>query len=141
MITLDDVAAAETARCAAMVAGDLATLDAVLHENLRYGHTSGNQDTKRSYLDKIEDGRLQYPELTSQITGHLVLANAVLCWLAVQGRVVLPGGPKPLNCSTLTVWVERDGRASMIGHQPTVLPIPAAHPPRPDRSGMDVTPA
>jgi hypothetical protein len=134
VITLADVAAAEKARCEAMVAADLAVLDTVLHDELRYGHTSGNCDAKDVYLRKIEDGRLAYPELCSEITGSLVLGDAVLCWLVVTGQVLLPEGLKALHCSTLTVWTEQGGQARMVAHQPTVLPNPDPEAPPPDRS-------
>jgi hypothetical protein len=133
VITLADVAAAEKARCEAMVAADLAVLDTVLHDELRYGHTSGTCDAKDVYLRKIEDGRLIYPELYSEITRTVVLADAVLCWLVVTGQVVLPAGPKALHCSTFTVWTEQAGQARMIAHQPTVLSIPEPQSPRPTR--------
>ena len=86
---------------------------------------------------EIEDGRLIYPELHSEITRTAVLGDVVLCWLVVTGQVVLPEGSRALHFSTLTVWTEQDGRARMIAHQPTMLPSadPAAGPPdrRPEK--------
>ena len=133
MITLADVAAAEKERCEAMVAADLVVLAAVLHDELRYGHTSGTCDAKDAYLRKIEDGRLSYPKLSSEIIRTAVLGDAVLCWLVVTGQVLLPGELKALHCSTLTVWTEQEGRARMIAHQPTVLPKLDPEGPPPDR--------
>ena len=52
----DDVLAAEDERYAAMVDGDLETLDRLLADEVSYAHSSGVRDTKEQYFAKVRSG-------------------------------------------------------------------------------------
>jgi hypothetical protein len=59
----EEILALEEKRFAAMVSGDLGALDALLHQDLVYTHSSAVVDTKASYLEAIRTGktlRLRY---------------------------------------------------------------------------------
>ena len=47
------ILAAEQRRCAAMLAGDNAALDAVLHQDLHFSHATGAVDDKIAYMAKM----------------------------------------------------------------------------------------
>ena len=58
----------EDKRFGAMIKGDFKALDAMVHEQLLYTHSSGNTDTKPSWLkldeigqDEVQGGELQRP--------------------------------------------------------------------------------
>ncbi len=58
----------EDKRFGAMIKGDFKALDAMVHEQLLYTHSSGNTDTKASWLeldeigqDEVQGGELQRP--------------------------------------------------------------------------------
>ena len=55
----------EDKRFGAMIKGDFKALDAMVHEQLLYTHSSGNTDTKPSWLelDEIGQGEVQGGEL------------------------------------------------------------------------------
>ena len=50
----------EDKRFGAMIKGDFKALDAMVHEQLLYTHSSGNTDTKPSWLDSMKSGRTKY---------------------------------------------------------------------------------
>ena len=59
----------EDKRFGAMIKGDFKALDAMVHEQLFYTHSSGNTDTKPSWLqsiksgqDEVQGGELQRPQ-------------------------------------------------------------------------------
>jgi ketosteroid isomerase-like protein len=54
------VRAADDQRVAATTGDDAAKLGAVLSDDLRYAHSTGGVDTKKSYLDSLASGRLKY---------------------------------------------------------------------------------
>lgn len=118
---LDLVRDAEAARCAAMASGDLDALDALLHDDLHYGHTTGAWDTKAVYLGKLSEGTLAYPALKTTETAALVRDATVLLWIDMAATVVTPAGTRAMHNAVLTVWVVEDSTARMIAHQPTVL--------------------
>ena len=59
----------EDKRFGAMIKGDLKALDTMAHEQLLYTHSSGNTDTKASWLEfdeigkgEVQEGELQRPQ-------------------------------------------------------------------------------
>src|SRR5207244_2467773 len=60
MSTEKEILALEDRRCAAMTAGDLASLEKLLHDELLYTHSSGVMDTKASWLLSMKYGKTRY---------------------------------------------------------------------------------
>ena len=60
---LDEIAALEDARYTAMLKGDVATLERLLHPVLVYMHSSGVADSKASYISGLRDGVLNYQHI------------------------------------------------------------------------------
>ncbi len=63
-----DILDLEDKRFGAMIKGDFKALDAMVHEQLLYTHSSGNTDTKLSWLelgeigqDEVQGGEMQRP--------------------------------------------------------------------------------
>ncbi len=54
------VKAADKARVAAMQSGDRAKLDAVFSDELRYAHSNGIVDTKKSFIEILSAGKTKY---------------------------------------------------------------------------------
>ncbi len=54
------VCALEDERMRATIAGDLATLDRLMHDELVYAHSNGIVDSKSEYLAKLRNGSLRY---------------------------------------------------------------------------------
>ena len=117
------VLAAETQRCAAMVAGDVETLERLLGDELLYGHTGGTLDTKAVYLGKFRADELAYPSLSSTPVDVHVHGDVVLVWIEVRGHVITPVVDKDMHNRTLCVWQARGEDVVLVAHQTTVLPL------------------
>ena len=50
----------EDKRFAAMIARDFAALDKLVHEQLLYTHSSGVTDTKQSWIESMQSGKVKY---------------------------------------------------------------------------------
>ena len=61
----EDIAALEARRSAAMLAGDAASLEGLLHDDLVYIHSNGAVDTKASYLEAVASGALDYRSIST----------------------------------------------------------------------------
>jgi hypothetical protein len=59
-VTAEAIEALHDAMCEAMVAGDLAELDAILAEEFTLTHMTGYVQSKAEWLDAIETGEMQY---------------------------------------------------------------------------------
>ena len=55
-----EILALEDKRYAAMCGGDFAALEAMLHDELLYTHSSGLTDTKATWLAALRSGKTKY---------------------------------------------------------------------------------
>lgn len=103
-----DRAEIETATAAlyrAMLAHDIAALDALLAEDVVYVHSPGFAETKRAFLDGVRDGLYEYERVRPtapqiRISGDLATVHDVLDF---------QGGPRgvahaPVRLITTLVW-------------------------------------
>ncbi len=109
----------EKQRIAAMVKKDIATLDALLADDMSYTHSGGTTDTKASFIKLIKErGRylgVDYSK-TQVITSG---ANAVIVRGIAQIRLEnTPAYPVIF----VDMWVLRDGAWKMVAWQATRVP-------------------
>jgi len=106
----------EAKRIGAMVRKDIATLDAVLADDLTYTHSGGTTDTKASFLALIKDrGRYLGVDYSN---------TQVIPW---GGNTVLVRGlakirleeTAPYTVIFVDVWALRDGTWKMVAWQAT----------------------
>jgi len=118
----DEIRALEKEWSQAVIAGDIAKVDALLGKDLIYGHASGIVDSKDQYMTKLR-GRAQvyeaieYHDMTTKMYGETAV---------VHGHVRMAGKTKgePFNNEVmlLHVWVKRDGRWQLAAHQTAQMP-------------------
>jgi hypothetical protein len=115
-----DIAELEDRRYRAMLAGDVAELDRLLDENLLYIHSGGSADDKRSYLEYIRSGAVQYREFHRSNTRIRVFGEtAALVTGAIVIRLQLKGQDRELNSIYSGVWVRPDGCWRLVCWQAT----------------------
>ncbi len=113
------ILALETKRVAAMVSKDIATLDALLGEDLSYTHSGGTVDTKASFIALIKDrGRYLGVDYSN---------TQVIPWggntVVVRGRAQIRlEGTASYPVLFLDVWALRDGTWKMVAWQATRIP-------------------
>ncbi len=116
------IRAAEQARCAAMLAGDNAALDAVLDPQLRFHHATGAVDDKPAYLAKMAAGRIVYTGIDwpEGLVTPLGPDAAMLTGRMTTG-VRVEGVDKVLNNRVIAVWRFGDGAWRMVAFQSTPM--------------------
>ena len=80
-----------------MVAGDVAALDELLHEDLVFGHTNGHTDDKAAYLQKFRAGRVSYHDASHEVGKVAVLGETALVRIHLKMRAELDTGSRQLN--------------------------------------------
>ena len=118
---------AEALRCAAMLEGDVATLQALLSDGLRYVHSTATSDTKDSYLAKLRSGAMTYQSLHFDDLQAQKAGDAVVVTGRMRAEVRKDGQVKPVRSVFMTVWAaETDARGApawtLRAHQGTPLP-------------------
>jgi ketosteroid isomerase-like protein len=111
----------EDQRYQAMLDGDVETLDRLLSARLSYTHSSGDRDSKESYLQKVRDGYFVYRSVTHPVDRIEVLAGAALVIGEMHASAEIGGRPAEIDCRALAVWAEAGGDWTLIAYQPTPL--------------------
>jgi uncharacterized protein (TIGR02246 family) len=126
----DEVLQAEQARTTALIAGDFASLDKLMADDVTYVHASGQHDTKQTYLAALRSGVLSYQswqahEIHVRMLGNdVAVLNGIYTVHAMDHRV---GNDEIIiDIHFLTVYARRDGRWQQVAWQSTRVPAPAA---------------
>jgi ketosteroid isomerase-like protein len=107
----------------AMLAHDIAALDALLTDDTVYVHSTGLAETKTAFLQGVRDGLYEYQVVRPiseriQQSGDIAVVYTVLDF---------QGGPRgqthpPVTLITTLVWALRDNAWRMTVRQATRLP-------------------
>jgi hypothetical protein len=101
---------------------DIATLNAVISDNLVYTHSSARLDTKQSLIGAMESGATVY---TSVVPSDVVaedLGTAVVLTGAARISVTSNGTPRNFGVRFTDVYVNNGGQWQMVAWQSTRLP-------------------
>ena len=102
------VGAAEDRRYAAMLAADTAALGDLLSETLIYVHTTGDTDTRQSYLDAVRTGFVEYRHLERRDERWVIRPGLVLSAGRQLGLSLLQGKPGLIDVAYLSAWTLED---------------------------------
>jgi ketosteroid isomerase-like protein len=113
---------AELSRFNVMVAKDRAGLEAVMHRDLVYFHSSGVADNKDSYIASIFSGKSNYQsidpvELVTRVYGKTGINTGIVNIVNLSAD----GKETPLKLRFTDVFVFEDGRWQMVSWQSTKL--------------------
>jgi hypothetical protein len=111
----------EDERYQAMLDGDVETLDRLLSARLSYTHSTGERDSKESYLQKVRDGYFVYRSIAHPVHRIEVLAGAALVIGEMRASAEVGGRAAEIDSSALAVWAEAGRDWALIAYQPTPL--------------------
>ena len=119
---------AELSRFKVMVAKDVPGLQAVLHKDLVYFHSSGVQDNKESYIASIASGKSSYVTITPEELQHRVYGKTgVNTGIVSILQQAADGAQTTIRLRFTDVYVFADKRWQMVSWQSTKL-VPAQKP-------------
>ena len=119
---------AELNRFKVMVAKDVPGLQAVLHKDLVYFHSSGVQDNKESYIASIASGKSSYVTITPEELQHRVYGKTgVNTGIVSILQQAADGAQTTIRLRFTDVYVYADKRWQMVSWQSTKL-VPAQKP-------------
>jgi hypothetical protein len=122
------VRAADDQRVSATLAADRAKLAAVLSDELRYAHSSGLVDTKKSYVESIASGRTKYHVIQFEERNFTFPAAGIALESGrAHMKATSPTGESDSIFSFLAVWREENGHWRFLAWQSCRLP-PATPP-------------
>ncbi len=119
---VEEIAALEDRRYAAMVAKDVATLDELLDEKLIYMHSSGIADTKASYLEGLQTGVWDYHQVDRSDLRTEIDGDVALVFGKLSIRITIRGEYKAFDSRALAVWHRRAGTWHLLAVQSGAMP-------------------
>lgn len=109
-------------RMNAMGQQDIATLEALLSDDLVYTHSSARLDTKRSLIEAMQSGKTVYTSVVPSDVKAQDCGDAVV--LTGVARISTNSGGKPNSFGVrfTDVYANKGGRWQMVVWQSTKLP-------------------
>jgi hypothetical protein len=116
--TLLEIQRLEDQRLGLMIAGDVAGLEKILADELLYGHSSGQIDTKRVFLQMIDDGTLKYISIGSKLD-HVVAASAHIMIASgfLKTSAEIGGMRKIVSGRYLAIWRSEENGPQLLALQ------------------------
>ena len=109
-------------RMQAMATKDVATLEALIADDLVYTHSSARLDTKRSLIDNMTSGSTVYTAVEPSDVKAQDLGDTVVLTGVAQIKVTVGGTPNAFGVRFTDVYARRNGRWQMVTWQSTRLP-------------------
>ena len=108
-------------RMTAMAEKDIATLNAVLADDLIYTHSSARLDTKQSLVGNMQSGSTVYNSVEPSDVKAQDLGSAVVLTGIARIRVTSNGQPNAFAVRFTDVYANRGGKWQMVCWQSTRL--------------------
>ena len=109
-------------RMTAMAEKNIATLKAVLSDDLVYTHSSARLDTKASLINGMESGSTVYNSVEPSDVKAQDLGDAVVLTGVARIRVTSGGKPNAFAVRFTDVYANKSGQWQMVTWQSTRLP-------------------
>jgi ketosteroid isomerase-like protein len=109
-------------RMHAMAQKDIATLKALLSDDLVYTHSSARLDSKQSLIGAMESGTTVYTAVEPSDVKAQDLGEAVVLTGAARIHVMSNGRPNNFGVRFTDVYVNKGGQWQMVAWQSTRLP-------------------
>jgi ketosteroid isomerase-like protein len=111
----------EDKRFGAMIARDFKALEAMVHGDLLYTHSSGVTDTKATWLQSMQSGKTKYKSVNCTDRKVRVIGEVAL----VTGRAAIEaeigGQPRSLKLLFLNAWAKTPQGWKFVAWQSTPL--------------------
>jgi ketosteroid isomerase-like protein len=117
-----EIRALEDRRYRAMIAKDVAALDALLHDDLLYTHSTAATDGKPRYLENIRQAKSDYRKIERPEESIRVYGGTAIVTGRVRIEVLVEGAPRQLNSRFTDVWLNGPGGWRMVIWQSTPIP-------------------
>lgn len=95
----------EERRRVAMLASDVHRLQALLDDSLIYLHSTGQRDSRASFLSKLGEGQLQYDLLSFQLSSAVSTDKFLLAQGRMEARIRVDGVERQVKSCYEAVWM------------------------------------
>jgi ketosteroid isomerase-like protein len=101
----------------AMMAADKAKLEALVADQLSYGHSAGKLETKKEFVDVIAGNKTIYKSITLNDPTVSVSGNNAIARHVFVVETETDGKPATAKVSVMQVWVKDGGAWKLLARQ------------------------
>lgn len=101
----------------AMMAADKAKLEALVSDQLSYGHSSGKVETKAEFVGVVAGKKTIYKSITLSDPTVSVAGNNAIARHTFAAEVEVDGKPSSPKIGVLQVWVKDGGAWKLLARQ------------------------
>lgn len=109
-------AAVETLR-KAMLDGNKAELEAIVSDDLSYGHSSGKMEDKAAFVEALASGKSDFVTINLADQTIKIVGNVALVRHKLTGENNDGGKPGTVNLGVLLVWQKLQGKWKLLARQ------------------------
>ena len=120
-MTEKDILALEERRVQAMTRQDFAALEALLHDQLVYTHSSAKVDSKASWLDSMKSGGTKYKSANVSEQKVRIYGDTALVTGRAEIQAEVGGQAKTLRLRFLNAWTKTPQGWKFVAWQSTPL--------------------
>ncbi len=120
--TPDDVKAAEKAWADATAKSDAAALTRILADDLLYTHSTGDDDTKKMFIDNMSNGVRKYTKVQLEATDAKVYGDMAIARSTARIETIQSGKTGGAHLKWIHVFRYKGGVWQLLAHQSLRLP-------------------
>jgi ketosteroid isomerase-like protein len=106
----------------AMLSADQAGLEALVADQLSYGHSGGVIEPKGQFINVIVNKKTIYKSITLSEPSVTVVGNNAIARHIFSAETEADGKPGSARVGVLQVWTKQDGRWKLLARQAFRLP-------------------
>jgi ketosteroid isomerase-like protein len=106
----------------AMLAADQADLEALVADQVSYGHSGGVVESKAQFVSVIVSKKTVYKSITLSEPSVTVVGNNAIARHIFSAEFEADGKPGTARVGVLQVWTKQDGRWKLLARQAFRLP-------------------
>jgi ketosteroid isomerase-like protein len=122
MASDNEILGLEDRRFGAMTAKDWKTLEALVHDQLHYTHSSGNSDGKASWLESMKSGRTNYKSVKCSDRKVRVYGDVALVTGKAAIEAEVNGQARSMRLCFLDAWTKTPQGWKFVAWQSTPQP-------------------
>lgn len=122
MADAKEILALEDRRYAAMTGADMKALEALVHDELVYTHSSGLVDGKASWLESMRSGKTRYRSVKRSDEKVRLYGDTALVTGRADIEAEINGHARSLKLRYLNAWVKSGGAWKLAAWQSGALP-------------------
>jgi ketosteroid isomerase-like protein len=116
------IVVADQARIAALLSRDRRALEDILSDQLIYVHSSGREETKQLYVDRVAKGEYDYRSFVITRRDLRVLNDLVFDNGDSEVDIVVNGQLREIAGRYLMIWKKEDGRWQLFRFHSAPIP-------------------